>query len=163
MHRIRQTGVRLPDELCRKLRREAERHKVSFNREVQMRLEDSFENKDAPRALDIIQEQMRWVWERYANRFLAMDVTEAFVRKALQSTTDVEVIALANMWLVRNARDQELKSKWKELHWEGDQKRSEPPGLLYTQEDVDATMRRAKPRALKKGELSRLSRKGETP
>jgi len=156
MPRIRQTGVRLSESLIAKLKREASRHHVSFNREVQMRLEDSFENRDAPRALDTIQEQMRWVWERYSNRLLMLDLEEAFVRRVLQST-DIEVVADANMWLMRNAREHELERKWKELP---NLKRSEPSRLLYTQEDVEATMRAAKPRSFKKGEISRSFEKG---
>jgi hypothetical protein len=75
--RIRQTGVRLPEDLCLKLEREAKRHGVSFNREVQMRLEDSLENKDAPRALDTIQQDMRGTWERYTK----LEMIEAVVAK----------------------------------------------------------------------------------
>ena len=107
MPHVRKTGIRLPEDLCRKLEREASRHRVSFNREVQMRLEDSLENRDAPRTLDAIQEDMRIVWARYANRLLMLDLEEALVRKLAQST-DLEVVAFANTWLIHHAQDGEL-------------------------------------------------------
>src|SRR5262245_57084809 len=70
MRRVRQTGIRLPEELILKLKREAARRRVSFNDEVRMRLQDSLENRDAPRAFDAIQEDMRIAWERYVNRLI---------------------------------------------------------------------------------------------
>ena len=143
MRRLRKTGIRLPEALCLKLEREAGRHRVSFNHEVQMRLEDSLENKDAPRALDAIQESMRVVWERYSNRLLMLNLEEEFVRKALQST-DTTVMALANTWLIHHARDRKLDHKWKELKWEGDPKRTSP--LARTQKEYETTMRGARPR-----------------
>jgi len=157
MRRVRQTGIRLSDSLIAKLKREAARRHVSFNDEVRMRLEDSLENKDAPRALDDIQESMRVIWERYANRLTMPRLEEDFVKAVLQST-DTAVVAFANMWLIDNARDQQLDQKWNELP---DLKRPpDPRRPRLPQKEIDALMRAAKPRTLepmrstKKGKLS---------
>jgi hypothetical protein len=172
MRAIRKTGIRLPESLCLKLEREASRHRVSFNREVQMRLEDSLENKDAPRTLDAIQEDMRIVWGRLSNRLMALQLEEEFVRTVLQST-DMTVVAFANSWLMHHAQDRELDRKDKEMaadrpgrpgqpkwkpHWEAPSRKDAArprPSIPVSRKEFEATMRAAKPRTFKKGEIKK--------
>lgn len=106
MRDVYQTGLRLPKSLSLKLKREAGRHGVSFNAEVRMRLEDSLEKFDAPRALDAIQENMRVVWARYENRLLWLDLEEDLVTR-LQQSTDLTVVALANSWILHQEKERE--------------------------------------------------------
>jgi plasmid stability protein len=156
MRRVRQTGIRLPESLIAKLKREAARRRVSFNDEVRMRLQDSLENRDAPRAFDAIQEDMRIAWERYVNRLIMLDCEEELVR-ALAQSTDIKIVAFANTWLIHHARERELDRKWKEL---AQPKRSQPSPLVLTQKEFEATMRAANPCGFKKADINK---KGETP
>ena len=146
-HDIVQAGVRLPESLRRKLEREAKRHHVSLNREIRMRLEDSLEKMDAPRALDAIQEDMRIVWERYGNRLMMLRLEEGFV-KALTQSTDMAIVAFANSWLIHHEHERQLDQKHKQLIDPNipAQAQRRMPSPTQTREESDAEMRAVMPK-----------------
>jgi len=96
---IVQIGLRVRESLRRKLEHEAKRHRVSLNREVEMRVEDSFENKDAPRDLHDITRQMQLVWIRLATAFEASELEDEIISALAQGKDPKEVIKLVRDWL----------------------------------------------------------------
>jgi hypothetical protein len=93
-----QTNLRIKEALRRKLEREAKRHGISFNKEVMLRIEGSFET-GANRDLTEIAEDLKANWLRFGERFLLLDLEEQLA-EALAKTTDPEVSKLAQAWLL---------------------------------------------------------------
>ena len=92
-----QTNLRIKEGLRRTLEREAQNHGVSFNKEILLRIEASFDSS-ARRDLDTIAEDMRTSWLRFGERLLLLDLEDQLA-EALAKTTDPEVSKLAKAWL----------------------------------------------------------------
>jgi hypothetical protein len=92
-----QVNLRIKEGMRRQLEREAHAHRVSLNKEMLLRLEESFE-KTAKRELDGIASDMAAVWARYGKRFLLLGL-EDDLAKALAKTKDPEIANLAAAWL----------------------------------------------------------------
>jgi hypothetical protein len=92
-----QINLRIKEAFRRQLEREAEAHRVSLNKEMQMRLEDSF-TQSATRQLDSISADMAVAWARFSDRFLLLSL-ENDLAEALAQSTDPKVMALARAWL----------------------------------------------------------------
>src|SRR5262245_53924745 len=73
-HRV-QVRVRLDPPLLNRLEQESDRHRRTFNAEVRLRLEASFEH-DALLSLKDICTEQRVAWGRFAARFLRMELAD---------------------------------------------------------------------------------------
>jgi hypothetical protein len=92
-----QVNLRIKEALRRRLEREAEKHQISLNKEMQLRLEDSL-RQEAVRGLDDIRADMEAVWLRYSERHLLLSLEDSLA-EALSKTKDREVATLAAAWL----------------------------------------------------------------
>ena len=92
-----QVNLRMKESLRRKLEREASKHFVSLNKEMTMRIEDSFE-KAARGTFESLAADMEVNWLRFSERFLLLDLQEQLAA-ALAKTRDPEAAKLANVWL----------------------------------------------------------------
>jgi hypothetical protein len=92
-----QVNLRIKEGLRRQLEREALKHRVSLNKEMQMRLEDSF-TREGVRGLDDIAADMAATWSRYSERLLLLGLEDDLARKLAQ-TKDPEIANLAKAWL----------------------------------------------------------------
>src|SRR5262245_36528463 len=79
----RQVRVRLGPYLLNRLGQESDRHARTFNAEVRLRLEASFE-QDARRRLEDICTELRVAWSRFSARFLRMELADELVDAVLQ-------------------------------------------------------------------------------
>jgi len=96
-----QVNLRMKESFRRRLEAEARTHRVSLNKEMMLRLEDSFE-KTARRSLDSIAADMEIAWARYGERFLLLGLEESLA-KALANSKDPEIATLAGAWLMTRA------------------------------------------------------------
>jgi hypothetical protein len=99
-----QVNLRIKEGMRRQLEREAHAHRVSLNKEMLLRLEDSFE-KTAKRDLDDIASNMAAVWAHYGKRLLLLRL-EDDLAKALAKTKDPEIANLAAAWLRLKEREE---------------------------------------------------------
>ena len=88
-----QVNLRIKESFRRKLEGEAAKHQVSLNKEMIMRLEDSFQRK-AGADFEVIADDMRTMLEHYANRLELLMIEEKLV-KALAKSSDPNVSKLA--------------------------------------------------------------------
>jgi HicB family len=90
--------LRIREDLRRRLEREATRHKVSLNREMQMRLEDSFEI-DARRSNESVAADLETNALRLGALVARMELSEQLAEKlAAKAGEDPEIAALVNAW-----------------------------------------------------------------
>jgi hypothetical protein len=72
------TNLRIKEWLRHALEREAEKHRVSLNREMERRLEDSLQ-ADTERDLAAINADMETNWLRFGERFLVRELEEGIL------------------------------------------------------------------------------------
>ena len=98
-HRLYQIGLRLQEDMQRKLKRAADEQHISINSEILMRLNDSFEDRDAHRSLATITMHMGLVWQQIEGSIAASQHEHA-VARAVQDEKDPKVIIeLLKDWL----------------------------------------------------------------
>jgi Arc-like DNA binding domain len=104
-HDIAHINLRLPETLRGKIERAAKKHRFSLNNEIRLRLEGSFETVDAVRrTLSDILLDMQLHWDRYADRFLMLDLAEELARRVLTPDQDggPDAVTLAQIWLSKH-------------------------------------------------------------
>jgi Arc-like DNA binding domain len=101
-----QINLRIKEGLRRRLEREAERHKVSMNMEIRMRLEDSLEAQ-ALKSLEASAADLETNALRLGALVVRLELSQQLAEK-LAKTKDPEIAALANAWLqIRKQEDQQ--------------------------------------------------------
>jgi hypothetical protein len=91
-----QVRVRLDPGMLNRLVQESDRHARTFNGEVRLRLEASFE-QDARRGLEAICTDLRVAWGRFATRFLRMELADELADAVLQGGDSARIRALAQL------------------------------------------------------------------
>ena len=94
-HRI-QVRVRLDPDLLNRLVQESDRHRRTFNGEVRLRLQASFE-QDARRSLEDTCGELRVAWGRFAARFLRMELADELADAVLQGGDPARIRTLAQL------------------------------------------------------------------
>jgi hypothetical protein len=106
-HEFVQIKLRLREPLRRHLEREAKKHHFTLNNEIRLRLEDSVEKYEVPRALADLIQDLQLNWARYSNRFIMLTLEDQLAT-ALSRTKDPEVANLARVWLMHREQDRRL-------------------------------------------------------
>jgi hypothetical protein len=96
---IVQIGLRLRESLRRKLEREADNHRISLNAEIVLRLQDSFEERDARRSLHSIVTQMDRAWSQYEHYLAASRLEDELFEALMEERVPEEIIKLLEEWL----------------------------------------------------------------
>ena len=91
-----QVRVRLDPHLLNRLVQKSERHRRTFNGEVRLRLEASFE-QDARRRIEDICAELRVAWGRFSARFLRMELADEVADAVLQGADPARVRTLAQL------------------------------------------------------------------
>jgi hypothetical protein len=100
--------LRIRERLRARLEHEAQRHRFSLNNEIRIRLEDSFERRDAVRSLSDVVDDLQINWARFSARFLRLDL-EQQLAEAITQTNDLEKIrTLARLWLRHREQERPL-------------------------------------------------------
>jgi len=94
-----QIGLRLQEDMHRKLKRAADEHHISINSEILMRLNDSFEDRDAHRSLATITMHMGLVWQQIEGSIAASQYERAVARAVLEEKDPKVIIDLLKDWL----------------------------------------------------------------
>jgi hypothetical protein len=92
----RQVRVRLDPDLLGRLVQESDRHRRTFNAEIRLRLEASFE-QDARRRLEDICADMHVAWGRFAARFLRVELADELADAVLQGGDSARIHTLARL------------------------------------------------------------------
>jgi hypothetical protein len=109
-HEFVQIKLRLAEPLRRELEREAKKHRFTLNNEIRLRLEDSFNKYEVPRALTDLIHDLKLNWDRYSNRFVMLTLEDQLA-DALSRTKDPEVANLARVWLLHRNIDRRLSEE----------------------------------------------------
>ena len=96
---VLQVNLRIRKDLHRKLKIEADNHRVSLNAEIALRLNDSFEDRDAHRSLGTITMHMGLVWSQIEGFIAASQYEHAVARAVLQEKDPKEILELLKDWL----------------------------------------------------------------
>jgi hypothetical protein len=103
-----QVNLRIKEALRRKLADAAANHRVTFNKEMEMRLEDSFVRQSG-RSFEEINADMHIVWQRYSERFLLLHLEDQLA-EALSNSTDPNVATLAQVFLRTKAAQRKARA-----------------------------------------------------
>ena len=94
--RRQQVRVRLDPGLLNRLVQESDRHRRTFNAEIRLRLEASFE-QDARRNLEDICADLRVAWGRWSARLLTRELADDLADAVLQAGDPVHIRTLAQL------------------------------------------------------------------
>lgn len=113
-------NLRLRESLRQKLARAADKHRVSLNSEIVLRLQDSFENKDAPRALHEITESMQLNWARLATHLAASQLEKEVTTALLQNKDPANIVKLLRDWLLHREVERRIVVPYEHRLFVGD-------------------------------------------
>ena len=103
-------SLRLQERLRQRLERAAHDHNISLNKEIHLRLEDSF-TSETSRNLDKIVADLEICWLRFSARFLRLDLEDTLAEKlAACRELPPDVVQAARLWLAHRTQEQRPSS-----------------------------------------------------